>query len=78
MKAMMYGIDAGALANNSSVTDLRPTDTADTPYYYTFKVQCTSCRETHANWVGVSRHVGPWLESYDTQSTSSLLASISL
>lgn len=40
------------------VTDLTPTDTADTPYYYTFKVQCTSCRETHANWVGVSRHVG--------------------
>lgn len=39
------------------VTDLRPTDTADSPYYYTFKVQCTSCRETHANWVGVSRHV---------------------
>lgn len=40
-----------------SVTDLKPTDTADSPYYYTFKVQCTSCRETHANWVGVSRHV---------------------
>ncbi|ERS99460.1 hypothetical protein HMPREF1624_04660 [Sporothrix schenckii ATCC 58251] len=25
------------------------------PFWYTFKVQCTSCRETHANWVGVSR-----------------------
>jgi hypothetical protein len=62
MKTMMCGIYAGALADNSSVTDLRPTDTADAPYYYTFKVQCTSCRETHANWVGVSRHVGFWLD----------------
>ncbi len=42
----------------SSVTDLVPTDTAENPYYYTFKVQCTSCREVHANWVGVTRHVG--------------------
>ena len=40
------------------VTDLQPTDTEETPYYYTFKVQCTSCREVHDNWVGVSRHVG--------------------
>jgi len=39
------------------VTDLQPTDTEETPYYYTFKVQCTSCREVHDNWVGVSRHV---------------------
>ncbi|KAL8365521.1 hypothetical protein RB595_004372 [Gaeumannomyces hyphopodioides] len=29
--------------------------TAEIPFWYTFKVQCTSCRETHANWVGVSR-----------------------
>lgn len=43
----------------NSVTDLTPTDTADSPYYYTFRVQCTSCRETHANWVGVNRHVSP-------------------
>ncbi|KAJ9660661.1 hypothetical protein H2198_002403 [Neophaeococcomyces mojaviensis] len=43
-------------AELNGVTDLKPTDTADSPYYYTFKVQCTSCRETHANWVGVSRH----------------------
>ncbi|KAI9666739.1 MAG: hypothetical protein M1831_001514 [Alyxoria varia] len=27
----------------------------DSPFWYTFKVQCTSCRETHPNWVGVNR-----------------------
>lgn len=40
-----------------SVTDLRPKDTEDEPYYYTFKVQCTSCRETHPNWVSFNRFV---------------------
>lgn len=39
------------------VTDLRPNDTPEDPYFYTFKVQCTSCRETHPNWVNVSRFV---------------------
>lgn len=48
------------------MTDLAPTDTADAPYYYTFKVQCTSCRETHSNWVGVNRHVGIGLFLYDS------------
>ncbi|KAJ4380855.1 hypothetical protein N0V86_004217 [Didymella sp. IMI 355093] len=42
-------------AELSGVTDLRPLDTEDSPFYYTFKVQCTSCRETHPNWVSVSR-----------------------
>ncbi|KAK3066012.1 hypothetical protein LTR53_017794 [Teratosphaeriaceae sp. CCFEE 6253] len=37
------------------VTDLQPEDTEQTPFYYTFKVQCTSCREVHPNWVSVSR-----------------------
>ena len=37
------------------VTDLRPQDTEDAPFFYTFKVQCTSCRETHPNFVSVSR-----------------------
>ena len=41
----------------NSVTDLVPTDTQEQPFYYMFKVQCTSCRETHPNWVGVSRFV---------------------
>ncbi|KAI9731408.1 MAG: hypothetical protein M1834_005314 [Cirrosporium novae-zelandiae] len=42
-------------AELSGVTDLRPLDSPDQPYYYTFKVQCTSCREIHPNWVSVSR-----------------------
>lgn len=40
-----------------SVTDLQPQDTEAAPFYYTFKVQCTSCREIHPNWVSVSRFV---------------------
>ena len=40
-----------------SVTDLLPVDTKENPYFYTFKVQCTSCRETHPNLVSVSRFV---------------------
>jgi hypothetical protein len=39
----------------ASVTDLRPLDTEDAPFFYTFKVQCTSCRETHPNFVSISR-----------------------
>lgn len=40
------------------MTELRPDDTAENPFWYTFKVQCTSCRETHANPISVSRFVG--------------------
>ncbi|KFY71091.1 hypothetical protein V499_08702 [Pseudogymnoascus sp. VKM F-103] len=42
-------------ADLSGVTDLRPDDTPEDPFWYTFKVQCTSCREVHPNWVNVSR-----------------------
>ncbi|KAL1994780.1 hypothetical protein VTN49DRAFT_967 [Thermomyces lanuginosus] len=42
-------------AELQGVTDLRPKDTAEDPYYYTFKVQCSSCRETHPNWVSFTR-----------------------
>ncbi|THZ01864.1 DUF866-domain-containing protein [Aureobasidium pullulans] len=42
-------------AELNGVTDLAPIDTEDSPFYYTFKVQCTSCREVHPNWVSVSR-----------------------
>ncbi|KAL4800330.1 hypothetical protein BDV19DRAFT_353869 [Aspergillus venezuelensis] len=42
-------------AELTGVTDLRPQDTEENPYYYTFKVQCTSCRETHPNWVSFNR-----------------------
>ncbi|KAF2999558.1 hypothetical protein E8E14_000618 [Neopestalotiopsis sp. 37M] len=42
-------------AELTGVTNLRPSDTEENPFWYTFTVQCTSCRETHANTVGVSR-----------------------
>ncbi|KAF4309721.1 hypothetical protein GTA08_BOTSDO03226 [Botryosphaeria dothidea] len=42
-------------AELEGVTDLKPNDTQENPFYYTFKVQCTSCREIHPNWVSVSR-----------------------
>ncbi|KAK4181148.1 hypothetical protein QBC36DRAFT_318731 [Triangularia setosa] len=42
-------------AELSGVTNLRPTDTKEHPFWYTFKVQCTSCREIHPKSVGVSR-----------------------
>ena len=42
-------------AELDGVTELRPSDTADTPFFYTFRVQCTSCRETHPNDVSFSR-----------------------
>ncbi|KAF2842269.1 DUF866-domain-containing protein [Patellaria atrata CBS 101060] len=38
------------------VTSLRPLDDASNPFSYTFKVQCTSCRETHPNFVTLNRH----------------------
>ncbi|KIW06581.1 uncharacterized protein PV09_02300 [Verruconis gallopava] len=42
-------------AELNGVTNLRPLDTAEDPYNYTFKVQCTSCRETHPNWISFNR-----------------------
>ncbi|KAJ5242683.1 uncharacterized protein N7469_001010 [Penicillium citrinum] len=42
-------------AELEGVTSLKPTDTEENPYFYTFKVQCTSCRETHPNWVSFNR-----------------------
>ncbi|KAK4190196.1 hypothetical protein QBC35DRAFT_490976 [Podospora australis] len=42
-------------AELAGVTNLRPTDSQDTPFWYTFKVQCTSCRETHPKPISVSR-----------------------
>ena len=40
-----------------SVNELRPDDTPENNFWYTFKVQCTSCREVHPNWINVSRFV---------------------
>ncbi|KAJ5636357.1 uncharacterized protein N7484_009670 [Penicillium longicatenatum] len=42
-------------AELEGVTDLQPSDTEENPYFYTFKVQCSSCRETHPNWVSFNR-----------------------
>ncbi|PHH73858.1 hypothetical protein CDD80_3531 [Ophiocordyceps camponoti-rufipedis] len=42
-------------AELTGVTNLRPDDSKDNPFWYMFKVQCTSCRETHGNSVGVNR-----------------------
>ncbi|KAL8731159.1 MAG: hypothetical protein Q9166_003566 [cf. Caloplaca sp. 2 TL-2023] len=42
-------------ADLTGVTELVPLDTQEEPYFYTFKVQCTSCRETHPNWVSIGR-----------------------
>ncbi|MCJ1441598.1 MAG: hypothetical protein MMC23_002087 [Stictis urceolatum] len=42
-------------AELEGVTDLAPIDTEDNPYHYTFKVQCTSCREVHSNSVTLTR-----------------------
>ncbi len=39
------------------MTDLRPDDTPENNFWYTFKVQCGSCREVHPNYVNVSRFV---------------------
>ncbi|KAL9109515.1 MAG: hypothetical protein Q9227_005850 [Pyrenula ochraceoflavens] len=42
-------------ADLNGVTNFQPTDTEPEPFYYTFKVQCTSCREVHDKWVSISR-----------------------
>ncbi|KAK5112592.1 hypothetical protein LTR62_003906 [Meristemomyces frigidus] len=42
-------------ADLNGVTDLQPEDTEENPFYYTFKIQCGSCREVHPNWVSMSR-----------------------
>ncbi|KAK0512262.1 hypothetical protein JMJ35_005390 [Cladonia borealis] len=43
-------------ADLTGVTELIPLDTSEEPFFYNFKVQCTSCREVHPNWVSVSRY----------------------
>ena len=44
-------------AELDGVTALLPVDTQESPFLYTFRVQCTSCREIHPNLVSVSRFV---------------------
>lgn len=49
------------------VTELRPDDTQENPFWYTFKVQCTSCREIHPNDVNVSRFVSEVEEQMNSE-----------
>ncbi|KAK9472327.1 uncharacterized protein V1510DRAFT_417937, partial [Dipodascopsis tothii] len=42
-------------AELAGVTGLAPADDESEPYAYTFKVQCTSCREVHPNEVFFNR-----------------------
>ncbi|KAI0025718.1 DUF866-domain-containing protein [Xylariomycetidae sp. FL0641] len=49
----MYALTLTAELNG--VTNLRPKDTVESPFWYTFTVQCTSCWETHAKPISVSR-----------------------
>lgn len=41
-------------AELNNVTKLKPQDSTAQPYEYTFKIQCTKCRETHENPVTVN------------------------
>ncbi|KAK9466393.1 hypothetical protein V1512DRAFT_167874 [Lipomyces arxii] len=56
------GLALAMSAELVGVTELRPVDSEDSPYTYAFKVQCTSCRETHPNFVE--------LTAYETHSLS--------
>lgn len=38
-----------------NVTDLEPVDTAESPYEYTFTIECTKCREVHGKPVTINR-----------------------
>ncbi|KAK3293224.1 uncharacterized protein B0H64DRAFT_208310 [Chaetomium fimeti] len=49
----MYALTLSA--ELEGVTNLRPHDTQEKNFFYTFKVQCTSCRETHPNPIAVNR-----------------------
>ncbi|KAI2616298.1 DUF866-domain-containing protein [Hypoxylon sp. NC1633] len=49
----MYALTLTAELNG--VTNLRPKDNAESPFWYTFTVQCTSCREVHGKPIAVSR-----------------------
>lgn len=47
-------------ANLQGLTDLAPVDTDDSPFEYTFLIQCTSCREQHDKEITINR-----LEQHD-------------
>ncbi|KAL2169308.1 hypothetical protein VTG60DRAFT_6242 [Thermothelomyces hinnuleus] len=49
----MYALTLSA--ELAGVTHLRPKDTQENNFFYTFKVQCTSCREIHPKPIAISR-----------------------
>ncbi|OBA20570.1 hypothetical protein METBIDRAFT_43948 [Metschnikowia bicuspidata var. bicuspidata NRRL YB-4993] len=44
-----------AQAELSNVTNLKPVDTPDSPFEYTFRIECTKCREIHGKPVTINR-----------------------
>ncbi|QSZ36332.1 hypothetical protein DSL72_007458 [Monilinia vaccinii-corymbosi] len=42
-------------ADLSGVNELIPDDSAEKNFWYTFKIQCVSCRETHPNFININR-----------------------
>ncbi|RKF74737.1 UPF0587 protein C2D10.03c [Golovinomyces cichoracearum] len=44
-------------ADLTGVTNLRPHDTVENPFWYTFSVQCSSCRQVHPKKLNISRFV---------------------
>lgn len=49
-----------AKAELAQVRELQPVDTTESPFEYTFTIQCTNCRETHDKPVTINR-----FESHD-------------
>lgn len=48
-----------------SVNELVPDDSAEKNFWYTFKVQCVSCREIHPNFININRFVSRVKDSKD-------------
>ncbi|ODQ52098.1 DUF866-domain-containing protein [Saitoella complicata NRRL Y-17804] len=51
----MVKLSLNLKAELAGVNNLAPAD-EDGDFTYFFKVECTSCREVHNNWVGISRN----------------------
>ncbi|ODQ66049.1 DUF866 domain protein [Nadsonia fulvescens var. elongata DSM 6958] len=42
-------------AELAGVSELKTIDLPTQPYEYSFKIQCTSCRDIHPNWVSINQ-----------------------
>lgn len=54
-----------AQAELEGVTDLQPLDTPQSPFEYSFRIECTGCREVHPKPVSINR-----FETYDIERSS--------